>query len=167
MSAATSQRPGWPEMIRSNCESASSVQALNPNPGARLRACCFPYAGGGAAAFNAWAKELPPDILQAVELCAIQLPGREANIAHPPFERLLQPESLHHLPDGRRLAARHDETVDRLQSFNGLHRLCGDLRVPQGRKMLFDVALQREHADGDRLRHGVLSSAFQPRSASS
>lgn len=40
---------------------------------ARLRLICFPFAGGGASAFFGWSSLLPPEI----ELCAVQLPGRE------------------------------------------------------------------------------------------
>lgn len=48
---------------------------LRPRPidKPQLRLFCFSYAGGGAALFCKWADELPPQ----VELCAIQLPGRE------------------------------------------------------------------------------------------
>jgi medium-chain acyl-[acyl-carrier-protein] hydrolase len=55
-----------------------------PNPHARLKLFCFPYAGGGAAAYRAWGKELPQD----VELCPVQLPGRESRMVEPPFQHL-------------------------------------------------------------------------------
>jgi medium-chain acyl-[acyl-carrier-protein] hydrolase len=48
---------------------------------ARLRLFCLPHAGGGAAAYAAWANLLPPDI----ELCRIQLPGRENRLREAPF----------------------------------------------------------------------------------
>lgn len=60
------------------------VSCPRPNDAARLRLFCFPYAGGGASAYLSWARELPP----SVELCAIKLPGREARLGEPPFERL-------------------------------------------------------------------------------
>ncbi len=44
-----------------------------PNPTARLRLFCLPFAGGGASVFRSWARALPPTI----EVCPIQLPGRE------------------------------------------------------------------------------------------
>lgn len=44
-----------------------------PKPHARLRLFCFPYAGSGASSFRGWAQQLPVD----VELCIVQLPGRE------------------------------------------------------------------------------------------
>jgi medium-chain acyl-[acyl-carrier-protein] hydrolase len=50
-----------------------------PNPQAALRLFCFPYAGGGASVFRAWAQALPPTI----ELCAVQLPGRENRLREP------------------------------------------------------------------------------------
>ena len=50
----------------------------------RLRLFCFPYAGAGASIFNGWVEELPGGI----ELCAIQLPGRENRIAETPFASL-------------------------------------------------------------------------------
>ncbi|MFE4104876.1 thioesterase II family protein [Almyronema epifaneia] len=56
-----------------------------PTPQARLRLFCFPYAGGGAAIFRAWAFQLPPEI----EVCPIQLPGRENRFSQAPFTRML------------------------------------------------------------------------------
>ena len=49
-----------------------------------FRLFCFPYAGGGASFFRAWPERLPPDI----EVCAIQLPGREDRLTETPFDRL-------------------------------------------------------------------------------
>jgi medium-chain acyl-[acyl-carrier-protein] hydrolase len=50
----------------------------------RLRLFCFPFAGGGASAFQAWRPRLPADI----ELCALQPPGREGRLAEPAFQSL-------------------------------------------------------------------------------
>lgn len=44
-----------------------------PQPAARLRLFCFPYAGGGAIIYRQWPASLPTD----VEVCAVQPPGRE------------------------------------------------------------------------------------------
>ncbi|KAB8143140.1 thioesterase [Chloroflexia bacterium SDU3-3] len=60
------------------------VVRYRPNPGARMRLFCFSYAGGGASVFRTWPEALPPD----VELCAIQLPGRESRIGQPAFTRI-------------------------------------------------------------------------------
>lgn len=48
---------------------------------------CFPYAGGGASAYRGWAASLPNDL----EVCPVQLPGRESRLRDQPFEK---PEPL-------------------------------------------------------------------------
>lgn len=55
-------------------------------PGGRpeIRLLCFPHAGGAASAFRSWGKELPPE----VEVCAVQLPGRETRLLEEPFRGL-------------------------------------------------------------------------------
>ncbi len=55
-----------------------------PRPGAEVRLFCFPHAGGGASLFHGWADRLPP----AVEVCPVQLPGRETRFGEPPINRL-------------------------------------------------------------------------------
>jgi surfactin synthase thioesterase subunit len=50
----------------------------------RLRLFCFPYAGGGASIYRTWPDDLPRD----VEVCAIQLPGRERRLSEPPLRSL-------------------------------------------------------------------------------
>jgi len=52
-----------------------------PKPQARLRLFCFPYAGGAASIYRTWPQHLPAD----VEVCAVQLPGRENRIQEQPF----------------------------------------------------------------------------------
>lgn len=54
-----------------------------PNPRARLRVFCFPYAGGGASTYRSWPAHLPGDI----EVVAVQLPGREERLREPAFSR--------------------------------------------------------------------------------
>jgi surfactin synthase thioesterase subunit len=44
-----------------------------------LRLLCFPHAGGGASAYRGWADHLPRD----VEVCPLQLPGREMRLREP------------------------------------------------------------------------------------
>ena len=46
----------------------------------RLRLYCFPYSGGNAVSFVPWQREIDP----AIELCAVQLPGRGARFREPP-----------------------------------------------------------------------------------
>ncbi len=58
---------------------------IEPPSKARLRLFCFPYAGGGASIFREWSAKLPP----TVEVCPIQLPGREHRWRERPFTRLL------------------------------------------------------------------------------
>lgn len=57
-------------------------QGANGTPSLRL--FFFPYAGGGASIFRAWAESLPPD----VDVRLAQLPGRENKLMEPPFTRL-------------------------------------------------------------------------------
>ncbi len=56
-------------------------------PGAhapRARLFCFPYAGGSAHEFLAWQDMLGP----AIEVCAVQLPGRGARWSETPYTRI-------------------------------------------------------------------------------
>jgi|SRR5579859_1332474 len=53
---------------------------------ARRRLFCFPYAGGGASVYRLWADVLPAD----VEVCPVQLPGRETRLEEPLYIRLCE-----------------------------------------------------------------------------
>lgn len=55
-----------------------------PNDRATLRLFCFPYSGGSTAIFSAWPQRLPA----AIEVWPVQLPGRGARLAEPPFTRM-------------------------------------------------------------------------------
>jgi medium-chain acyl-[acyl-carrier-protein] hydrolase len=59
-----------------------------PNPRPRLRVLCFPYAGGGASAFNGWIDQLPAQVLAQIELLAVQLPGHESRVNEETFDNL-------------------------------------------------------------------------------
>ncbi len=50
-----------------------------PDPNPRIRLFCFPFAGGGAAIYRSWPEILP----SSIEVCAVQLPGRERRFAEP------------------------------------------------------------------------------------
>ncbi|HLO89367.1 MAG TPA: SDR family NAD(P)-dependent oxidoreductase [Nostocaceae cyanobacterium] len=54
------------------------------NTDAKLRLFCFHYLGGGASAFRQWPDSFPPEI----QVCPIQLPGRESRISEQPFYRI-------------------------------------------------------------------------------
>lgn len=53
------------------------------NSQARIRLFCLPYAGGAASMFRDWSAHLPGTI----EVCPIQLPGREGRIRERPVEQ--------------------------------------------------------------------------------
>lgn len=57
-------------------------QRHNPNP--KLRLFCFPYAGGGASLFRLWQENLSTE----VDVCPVQLPGRESRIKELPYDNL-------------------------------------------------------------------------------
>ena len=61
------------------------ITYAKPNPKASLRLFCLPYAGAGTSIFRTWPNHLPPDI----EVCLVQLPGREMRLIEPPFTQLL------------------------------------------------------------------------------
>jgi medium-chain acyl-[acyl-carrier-protein] hydrolase len=50
----------------------------------RLRLFCFPFAGGGASTFRTWPTLVPDH----VEVCAVQLPGRETRLNEARFTSL-------------------------------------------------------------------------------
>ncbi len=107
----------------------SWIFASRPNPQARLRLFCFPHAGGGASFFRPWIGMLPPDI----EVCPVQLPGRENRLKERPFNQFsplisrhlfisayrapqipITESPLHQLSDA--------EFVKKVLSFNGTKR---------------------------------------------
>jgi medium-chain acyl-[acyl-carrier-protein] hydrolase len=51
---------------------------------ALLRLICFSYAGGNTSMFKSWTESLPGN----VEVCAVELPGRDSLFNEPPFVRL-------------------------------------------------------------------------------
>jgi medium-chain acyl-[acyl-carrier-protein] hydrolase len=54
------------------------------NTDARMRLFCFPYAGGGSAVYRTWSDAVPPSL----QICAVQLPGRENRLMEKPFSRM-------------------------------------------------------------------------------
>jgi medium-chain acyl-[acyl-carrier-protein] hydrolase len=57
------------------------ILAATSKPEARARLICFSYAGVGAAAYRGWGEAAPQDL----EICTIQLPGRENRLREKPF----------------------------------------------------------------------------------
>ena len=57
-----------------------------PVPGRKTKArlFCFPNAGMGASAYRLWSAGLPPEL----EVCAVQLPGRESRYREVPLNRI-------------------------------------------------------------------------------
>ena len=55
-----------------------------PDAAAGVRLFCFPYAGLGTSAYRGWAGALG----QNVDICPVQLPGRESRHGDPPFTRM-------------------------------------------------------------------------------
>jgi surfactin synthase thioesterase subunit/3-oxoacyl-(acyl-carrier-protein) synthase len=50
----------------------------------RLRLFCFPYGGGGASIYREWQQEFP----DSLEICPVQLPGRENRLGENPIDNL-------------------------------------------------------------------------------
>src|SRR5262249_45449331 len=61
------------------------VSCSKPNPQARVRLFCFPYAGAGSSMFHIWTNLLLPE----VEVYLIHLPGRDKRINEQPYKLLL------------------------------------------------------------------------------
>jgi surfactin synthase thioesterase subunit len=55
-----------------------------PQPGAWARLFCLPHAGGSASLFRTWQAELGTDL----EVCPVQLPGRENRLREPAAREL-------------------------------------------------------------------------------
>jgi len=58
--------------------------APRPNPDAKARLFCFPFAGGGLVSFRAWAQMFG----DTVEVVAVEAPGRGTRINEPPVDDL-------------------------------------------------------------------------------
>ena len=64
----------------------SCVIYPKPNPQARMRLFCFPYAGSTAVVFRNWPQYLPSEI----EVCAVQYAGRGSRLAEPLGEDIVE-----------------------------------------------------------------------------
>lgn len=79
-SAHGALRPFAPTEIQAH----KGIVRLKPVASPRLRLVCFPFAGGSAAAFHRWGRDLPDDI----ELIALQYPGRGGRFREPRLTEL-------------------------------------------------------------------------------
>jgi medium-chain acyl-[acyl-carrier-protein] hydrolase len=57
---------------------------VRPDPAAAVRLYCFPFAGGGVPAFQAWRELLPA----AIDCVPVRLPGRETRLREPAATRV-------------------------------------------------------------------------------
>ncbi|KUL55493.1 thioesterase [Streptomyces sp. NRRL F-4489] len=62
---------------------ASRWLLRKPAADAAARVFCFPYSGVGASMFNAWPRRFGPG--DAIEVCPVQLPGREGRLREPHY----------------------------------------------------------------------------------
>jgi medium-chain acyl-[acyl-carrier-protein] hydrolase len=71
-------------MIAGRSDADAWIVRARPRLAPRLRLFCVPHGGGSAAVFGSWSRHLG----QAVEVCAVELPGRKRRSAEPPFVRM-------------------------------------------------------------------------------
>jgi len=124
-------------------QSNSAWVSVSPSHGPKVaRLFCFPFAGGGAAAYFRW----PGLILSGVEVVRIHLPGRETRLKEPLFERLallvetLSAELLHWMDGpfafyghsmGALLAFELARTLRRKYDLLPIHLFASGFRAPQ------------------------------------
>jgi medium-chain acyl-[acyl-carrier-protein] hydrolase len=72
------------DAVKTSASSAAWISIARPNPYARMRLFCFPYAGGNSFLFHKWNQHLPT----SVEVCTAQLPGRGARTHEPAFNSI-------------------------------------------------------------------------------
>lgn len=68
-----------------NSSTTDWIAYRHSNPNVRLRLFCFHHLGGSASMFREWSDILPSDI----EVCPIQLPGREERFNEQPFTQFV------------------------------------------------------------------------------
>ncbi|WP_434043626.1 MULTISPECIES: type I polyketide synthase [Sorangium] len=78
------EQPRAPKEVPVSMDPSAWVHRPRPRADARVRLFCLPYAGAGASRFRAWPELLP----SWVEVCPIQLPGREERLHEPAFETM-------------------------------------------------------------------------------
>jgi medium-chain acyl-[acyl-carrier-protein] hydrolase len=73
-----------PNLVSVKARTSPWLVCNRPNPSARLRLFCLPYAGGAAAIFREW----PTRLQLPLEVCPVELPGRGRRIGEPPSTHL-------------------------------------------------------------------------------
>jgi medium-chain acyl-[acyl-carrier-protein] hydrolase len=109
-------------MSHSLPSSSSALLWHRRTPAAKLRLFCFPYAGGGASIYNRWPEGLPPEI----DVCAIQLPGRETRWGERPFTSLdaaIEALVTELAPELKMPAAFFGHSMGAIVAFELTHRL--------------------------------------------
>jgi surfactin synthase thioesterase subunit/3-oxoacyl-(acyl-carrier-protein) synthase len=73
-----------PETVTSVPQDTPWIAYRKKQPTAKTRLFCFPYGGGGASIYRDWQNALP----DTIEVCPIQLPGREARLNEAPINNI-------------------------------------------------------------------------------
>lgn len=108
------------------------------NHDAKVRLFCFPYAGGSSAIFYRWSEYVSP----AVEVCAVQLPGREGRLTMPPYTSmrpLVEAAARAILPFSDKPYVLFGHSLGGLIAFE-LARYLHDLGVPRPLSLLVSAA---------------------------
>jgi len=124
------------------------VPTVRPDPTVRL--FCFPYSGSGASIYRAWERELPGD----VELCAVQLPGREERIdeaAVGTMDALVAAIADNLAPDLDRPFAFYGHSFGGFLAFE-VARLLRRRGAPMPRQLLIGAAAAPSQRTEDKLR---------------
>ena len=98
------------------------IARFKPNKQAKLNLFCFPYAGGGAAIYRAWANFLP----ESIEVLAVQPPGRGNRLREAPMTDLsflLQAIAVEITPYLDKPFAFFGHSMGALTSFELTHKL--------------------------------------------
>ena len=105
------------------------VTRPSPSTNATKRLFCLPFAGGGASAYRSWTTYFGPTL----EVCPIQLPGREGRIFEPAFtavDALVATLRKHLSPYLDRPYAFYGHSMGALVTFELAQAIARDDRLP-------------------------------------
>lgn len=137
--SATQIQDDW--LMTSASKAASWFSIQKPNPRARIRLFCFPYAGGGSQVYRLW----PQSLLSEIEVCAAQLPGRGTRMKEQPFDNIV--------PMVEELAVAIEPYLDKPFAFFG-HSM--------GAMISFELVRQLRSARGSEPAHLFVSGRRAP-----